>query len=241
MYRVVYGRTPTPDELAAAMEFIHAAPPSVESEQASPWRYGFGRYDEAEKRLVNFEQFPHFEKNAWRGGPQDNDPLLGRCSLNSRGGVAGADRGRSAIRRWIAPRDGTITINATLGVQATSLLPTGEGIRGRIVSSRLGQLGLWIECATEEQTNFAGVEVHRGDAIDFIAEFRGGQDSSASFSWAPVLRYEDDVANASPKKPAPGWDAAKDFNGTSQNIAPFGAWERFAQVLLESNEFLFLD
>ena len=38
------------------------------------------------------------------------------------------------------------------------------------------------------------------------------------------------------------WDAKKEFSGnTPPPPTPLNAWEQLAQVLLESNEFLFID
>jgi hypothetical protein len=37
------------------------------------------------------------------------------------------------------------------------------------------------------------------------------------------------------------FNAKKQFAGPAPKIQPFTPWERFAQVLLETNEFLFVD
>ena len=36
-------------------------------------------------------------------------------------------------------------------------------------------------------------------------------------------------------------DAAMDFAGAPVGVKRLGVWERYAQVLLEANEFLFID
>ncbi len=181
--------------------------------------------------------FPYFSNGQWRGGPQDNDPFLGRASLKARGGNAGLDSGLADIRRWVAPRDGRVSITGTLVVQANSIQPSGDGVRGRIVSSRQGQLGAWLVHGTEEATNFDGVAVQRGDSIDFVVDGRG-RDQFAGFTWAPVIRLE--CADA-PKGAKLLWDAAKDFRGAPVEAKRFGPWARYAQVLLQANEFMFLD
>ena len=62
----------------------------------------------------------------------------------------------------------------------------------------------------------------------------------AIISIAPVLRMDGAEAAKNPKLL---WDCARDFNGSppAAGVQRFGAWERYAQVLLEANEFLFLD
>ena len=88
-------------------------------------------------------------------------------------------------------------------------------------------------------TDLQAVAVEPGDTIDFVVDARG-RDMHAGFTWAPVLRIE---TTATPAPEKVEWDAAKDFK--TQNSSPaspvFGIWERYAQVLLESNEFMFLD
>ena len=37
------------------------------------------------------------------------------------------------------------------------------------------------------------------------------------------------------------WDVAKDFHGTPPDLKQLDIWDRYAQVLLETNELLFLD
>ncbi len=81
------------------------------------------------------------------------------------------------------------------------------------------------------------MEVQRGDTIDFVVDARG-RDSFGGFNWAPVIRLEGEELVKNPKLI---WDAAKDFKGGPVQQRKYGPWERYAQVLLESNEFLFLD
>jgi Protein of unknown function (DUF1553)/Protein of unknown function (DUF1549)/Planctomycete cytochrome C len=238
LYRLVYARSPSAEELALGQEFVASATPAPdESALNSPWRYGYGAYSEKLGRVVDFEPFHFFANGQWRGGKQEIDPSLGRCSLNARGGNAGRDSSLAVIRRWIAPYDGKISISGVLSSQLNSTQPQGDGVRGRIVSSRKGKLGAWLVHGTEEFTDLGGVEIQRGDTIDFVVDGRG-RDTFGGFTWAPVLRMEGTDASKNAKLL---WDAAKDFNGSAPVASRYGAWERYAQVLLEANEFLFLD
>ena len=214
------------------------SPASVESPPlADAWRYGWGSYDERGQRVTDFEPFPLFSNNQWRGGPQEVDPALGRASLNSHGGYAGPSSELAVIRRWTAPGTGRLSITGLVSSQRNSTQPQGDGVRARIVSNRLGQLGAWLVHATEERTDLQGVSVETGDTIDFVVDARG-REMHGSFAWAPVLKLEsasDTVAAV--------WDAAKDFKppASTANTPTFDVWGRYAQVLLEANEFLFLD
>ncbi|MDB5338197.1 MAG: Protein of unknown function (DUF1553)/Protein of unknown function (DUF1549)/Planctomycete, partial [Planctomycetaceae bacterium] len=252
LYRLALGRLPDSDELALGLKFISstassetptassgatATPPTAIATPPDPWRYGYGSFSEERGRVVRFVPFPFFN-GQWRGGPQENDPESGRSSLHSHGGTAGRNGSVAAIRRWIAPRAGKLAISGKLEVQQNSTEPSGDGVRGRIVSSRQGLLGTWLVHGTQEMTDVADLDVQPGDTIDFVADGRG-RDQGAGFNWTPVLTMT--VTDAA-KDEKLKWEADREFKGVSTTpTVIYDAWARYAQVLLESNEFLMLD
>ncbi len=257
LYRLVYGRAPTTEELALGLEFVASEEPAPDGTKQEPaveptddaWRYGYGRFGAKESRVLDFEPLPHFN-GQWRGAAQqDTDSPLARCSLNAQGGTIGGAGTPAVVRRWIAPREGTISITGTFASQVNSTQIQGDGHRGRIVSSRTGILGHWLVHGTEEVIEVTGVAVKRGDTIDFIVEGRGrDMNAGANFNWAPVIRMSDGkeppkASKDAPKGPRTAWEASKDFKGkeTKPMVKRATVWERYAQVLLEANEFLFLD
>ena len=89
-------------------------------------------------------------------------------------------------------------------------------------------------------TRLTAIAVKRGDTLDFVVSSRGDVNSDG-FLWAPVL--EASAAAAGTLGVDTHWDAAADFAGpaTAETPRPTGAWEAFAQALLLTNEFLFID
>jgi hypothetical protein len=108
-------------------------------------------------------------------------------------------------------------------------LPTGDGVRARIVSSRHGELASWIVNGSGAEAALTGITVEKGDAIDFVVDGRADTENDA-FTWAPKIRLE-----GAEKE----WNASADFRGPTAK--PLSVWERYAQVLLETNEFAFVD
>ena len=160
---------------------------------------------------------------------------IDRVLLNAAGGHPGNDPQHAAIRRWTAPRDAQLAITGALKHESDP----GDGVRGRIVSSRLGIVGEWTVHHAKEQTAVEGMEVKRGDTIDFVVDCQSGPDSD-SFSWAPTIK----LISPSPDSRAAltkTWDAREDFSGPKETPRPLDAWEKFAQVLLLSNEAMFVD
>src|SRR5207245_7820072 len=140
------------------------------------------------------------------------------------------------IRRWMAPRDGTVSIEGELHHPSDK----GDGVRGRIVSSRSGAVGEWLAFNQKTNTDVARVEVKRGDTIDFVTDCRGSVEYD-SFTWSPIIKLISEGA-AAPLDERAEWNAKTDF-GAPPKEKPNGLdpWEKYAQVLLLANELVFVD
>jgi hypothetical protein len=228
LYQLVFGRNATPAEVELGERFI-ATPPQDEppSAEASAWRYGFGEFDTSTGRAKSFTPFSYFE-DAWQSAPTLPEPISGNAQLRASGGEPGEDPQHAVIRRWVSPVDGKIDIEGSLKHDQTDL-PTGDGVRARIASSREGELASWVVNGTAAETKISGIPVEKGDTIDFIVDGRADNEND-SFTWAPKIRLE---------TAGKEWNAAADFRGPAAR--PLTVWERYAQVLLQSNEFAFVD
>jgi hypothetical protein len=140
------------------------------------------------------------------------------------------------IRRWTAPIDATLAIDGELGHAAME----GDGVRARVISDRHGLLGEWTAKTSSIRTRVASVTVARGEVLDFMVDCIGG-DNSDSFAWAPTLRTLPMAAGTSGSQVAASWESTRDFRGPTVDPAPLGPWEKYAQVLLSANEFVFVD
>jgi uncharacterized protein DUF1553/uncharacterized protein DUF1549/cytochrome c len=227
LYRLVYGRAATAKEVTLGLHFLSlqtSDPVAI----APAWQYGFGSVDEKTGRIADFTPLPHYTGSAWQGGAKLPDPKTGWCQLTAQGGHAGNDAAHALIRRWTAPRDGIVAIAGTLAHKAEA----GDGVRARIVSSGQGELASWTACRLEAETKISGIPVRRGETIDFVIECRADNNSDA-FSWAPAI-----------KMPTPDeeWSALSGFGGPPEKLPePLRPWDKYAQVLLEANEFTFVD
>ncbi len=215
LYRAVYGRAATAREVTLGLAFL-GLPTHEPLAQLPAWQYGFG---------ASFTPLPHYTGSAWQGGPKLPDPKAGWCMLNAQGGHAGAD---PLVRRWTAPRDGVVAISGTLVHKEKA----GDGVRARIVSSAHGELASWTACRLEAETKLSGLDVKRGQTIDFVIESRADANSDA-FAWAPTVKMA---------APDEEWSALAGFGGPAEKLPePLAPWEKYAQVLLEANEFTFVD
>ncbi len=261
LYRAVYARDPHPEEIALAERFVNRQKTrSQESERellakrlAAQWRYGFGEYDVENARLKSFTPLPYFAGSAWQGAAKYPDGELHYLRLDAKGGHVGIDQQHAAVRRWISPRSGVIEISGELRHGKEDC---GDGVGARVTSTRGGQLGRWKAYKTTVETSVDGVEVVEGDTVDFVVDCLKNH-SCDEFEWAPVIRFVDAAASGADgaststrdsEDAALGsgdalveWNAARDFGGGSGPPKELTTWARFAQILLQSNEFLFVD
>ncbi|SIO64818.1 Planctomycete cytochrome C [Singulisphaera sp. GP187] len=226
LYRQIFGRSPELAELSRGVRFVEQRANDQSPTTTEIWQAGFGGVDESTQRVHAFAPFPHWTGTTWQFGPKIPDPENSYLHLNASGGHVGNDSQHAAIRRWTAPQDATITIDGALAHPAKE----GDGVRGRIVASCSGILGDWVAQHGTVSTRVERYEVKAGETIDFVVDGRSNP-SFDSFSWSPIVRK---------LAPAPvEWKATAGFQGPA--TPPLTPWEEYAQVLLLTNEFMFVD
>lgn len=227
LYLRLYGREPSAEEVSMGLDYVHSMPPADLQAETPLWQYGFGRYDEASKRLTGFTPFPKFDNGIWHGAGGLPDPVIRFCSLNAIGGHPGGDAAHATVRRWNAPQAGTVRIQGTLNHPDEH----GDGVRARIVSSRAGLLGEWTAHHSQTATEVASVSVEKGDTLDFVVDCRDN-DGYDSFAWSPTLILLNGRTT---------WSAQGQFSGPGERFQPMTAWESYVQALLMANEFVYVD
>ncbi len=236
LYDIVYQRVPTADEIKLGLRFLESLPTVNDIATELTWKYGIGEVDEATKRTKTFVALPAYINNTWQAGPKLPHPTAGYASLTAKGGHPGKDLKHAVIRRWTAPRDCIVTIDGPLAHSSK----TGDGVHCRVISSRNGEVGSWLAANTQIPTRVARLEVKQGDTIDLVTDCRGN-DGADTFTWAPTIRMTqetgDVIAGISKE-----WNPEKDFMGMAK-AAPksLNAWEKYAHVLLLSNEATFIN
>jgi hypothetical protein len=248
LYVALFQRDPTPQELQLASTFIDADPAKApdasadeEREQrANRWSYGYGEFDMATGKVVGFTALPHFSGSAWQGGNSFPDPTLGWVQLTATGGHPGNDLKHAIVRRWTAPLAGNFRIRSKLIHEPT----VGDGIRAFVSHSRGGLLGSATLHASSVRIDLDAIATEAGDTIDFVVDVRDSLNSD-QFLWSPeVALWSPEVVLASNARadivtPEKTWNAQTDFRGPP--TAMLNRWGQLAQVLMLSNEFMFVD
>jgi len=226
LYERVYARKATTLEVDAGLRFVMNAitNPHPRENLLAAWQYGWGAYDEAVHR-VDFHKLPFFSGRAWQGSAKVPDATLGYVTIYADGGHAGNDHAHNTIRRWTAAEDGVISISGAVERPSDH----GDGIVARVVSSRAGELFKSdVAPKGSVEVKLEKIEVKKGDTIDFLVDLKETLDSD-SFVWHPVIHGSAE------------WDAKAQFAGPQAAPKDLTPWEQYAQVLLETNEFVFVD
>jgi hypothetical protein len=235
LYQLLYQRDPDPVELRLGLGFVGVQKQYAPlPEPGIAWQYGFGAYDPAGERVTGFTPFEQFSTDRWQPATDYPAPDFGHAALHARGGHPGPDNSFSVIRRWVAPVNGLISIHGNLEHPSDQ----GDGVTGRILHEALGELGSWHSFHGSAVTAIDNVPVQAGDIISFLTE-PGATAHYDSFLWSPSIRLLDAEPGESLQA---AWDAAADFAGPgAPTVKPLDSWERYAQVLLLSNELVFVD
>jgi hypothetical protein len=227
LYRVIFAREPEQTELDASLKFLSpTAEQAGGSSARSPWQYGVAEFRPASGSVESFTPFPVFVSDRWQGGSVLPAPRFGKALIRAAGGEPGWQPDQAVVRRWTSPISGKLNIEGTLQ-HGQPAVPYGDGVRGRIVSSRDGELASWSVNGSSAETKISGIKVEKGDTISFVVDARLDPENDG-FAWAPVIKSGEQT-----------WHAKNDFAGPSPE--PLDVWARFAQVLLETNEFAFVD
>jgi hypothetical protein len=234
LYRAVLGRRPEADESARVLQFLEELKSAPKLELRSPWQYGYGEFDLESKKQKSFTPFAHFAGKSWQAGPKIPDAKLGHASLGIDNSHPGHTAKQAVVIRWTSPMAGRVSIAGLLKHPSKD----GDGVTAHVVSSRLGELGKWTAQKSNAETKVAAFEVRVGDVIDLVVEPRSS-DAYDSYKWNPVLKAEKVETSVAGAVSQTTWGFADDFQGPLP--PPQTPWEMLAQVLLMSNEFMFVD
>ena len=231
LFQTLLQRSPTEEEYNDSLSLIASATETsdVAEKLTQPnWSYGYGPFDETSNTISQFTPLPHFTGTAWQGGHNFPDSSLGWVQLTSTGGHPGNDRQHAAVRRWTADRDMRICIRSKLRHEPEQ----GDGIRAFVVSSG-NRLHHSVSLHHNiRQLDVETLDVKRGDTVDFVVDIGKGLNND-QYLWTTVIQQIEPVGKETT------WNSELDF--PAPVIDRLTGWEQLTQVLLCSNEFIFID
>ncbi|NOY01085.1 MAG: DUF1553 domain-containing protein [Verrucomicrobia bacterium] len=244
IYQLTFNREPSEGELRAGLSFIdtYNQPDPKKGKKAmlkpkgpSPWTYGYVAYDGKSQTYdaATMKPFPYHTSRVMQGDAEypDKKNGLGWTRLTPEGGHAGGGR-NALVRRWTSPVTGMVEIAGSLNHGAEQ----GNGIRAAVYGPK-GKIKQWVSHNAKVETLVGAIEVKQGDALDFVVDAIG-DGYYDGFQWIPVVVVKGERKML--------WSSKRGFPKPKKTMAgkiqpgEFGPWQSYAQVLLMSNEFVFI-
>ncbi len=230
IYRRVYQRTAAPQDVADGISFIREQTNyKPEPPPKTDWQYGMST--QGTDKVWRFTETKRWQNREWQS--YDKKALV---KVTEVGGTTGSTA--ASTRRWVAPADGFVDIEGSI---AATTKASNAGVRARAELQRKGtpprELGAWTAKRTAVATNATRIEVRKGDTIDFSVLPGGG--AQEGYTWTPFLRLTDAEGGLPAKH---DWNAQSEFAGPPP-APPKGMtpWEKYAQTLLLTNEFVYVN
>jgi Protein of unknown function (DUF1553)/Protein of unknown function (DUF1549)/Planctomycete cytochrome C len=225
LFQELMGRDASQDELQRLTLFLQQAETKLVDTPQNRWTYGYGSLNHESGEIQSFQLLPFCDGKHWRGASEYPDKKLGYCGLNDKGGHPGDRDGFTPIRRWTAPRSGTVEVNGSLEHKATE----GDGVRATVVLNASQKVESWTAHKKKVSTKVKRIDVQAGDTLDLAVDCIESTNHD-SFEWVVEIRYQDD----------------KDFSHSKEHFSsqqpnPSTAWFQLSQALLMTNEFCFVD
>lgn len=180
-------------------------------------------------RIENFKPLPNFNGTAWQGSEKYPDGQFGWAQLTATGGHPGNDLQHAVVRRWTAPRDMNVNIKSRLSHEEKP----GDGVRAWVISNRQGSLATGLVHNSRWDWESDSLKVEAGEQLDFVVDIYQVLNTD-QYLWNVTIDQqsnEDETADS--------WNSGQDFHGPQ--VPKLDAWERLAQVLLISNEAVFIE
>lgn len=230
LFQTVLQRPATDYERESLKQFLLSKEETVEQLSATvkDWSYGYGEFTaDNGMALKSFHALPFFNGNSWQGSTSFPDATLGWVRITADGGHPGNDLQHAAVRRWTSPVQGTIHLKSLMEHQEAA----GDGVRCTIISSRHGVLA--SEIVHNKKWNFdrEAIVVEPGDTIDFVTDIYQVLNTD-QYLWQAEISLKSDTQFTK-------WNSLQDFHGPPSSR--LNRWEEAAQILLISNELLFVE
>jgi hypothetical protein len=234
MHRAVFAKGPSESDRQLAESFVTV----FESESAtlgkrqtdSEWSYGWGDIDPATGKVV-FHPYEFWIKNAWQVGkerPLKDNPL---SYLYAEAGAThpGYSAKESAIYEWRAPADLRVGISGTVNRGAVG---KGNGVRVKVATTSGAIVFDQVldPAKSSLEVKIPEVKLAKYECLYFIIDPHENNSSFDSVTWSPQIADLDGEWAQ--------WGLAESFSGPSK---PATAWGAYAQALLNTNRFLFIE
>lgn len=224
LFKNIYSRKPAPEEVKFCLDYLAEAERTFKEKAVPEWIFGYATLTD-DKMLKDFVRFKFFNKSRWQVSQHFPDKQVGYAMLSDKGGHPG--KTKAVVRRCRIHKDGQLSIKGAVKHKNDK----GNGVR--VVILHNGTLmGEW-DCKTQTiSTNCENIDVKAGDIIDMVVDAKSNP-TSDSFEWPLEMQLK---SNSKVEE-----FSTVDSFFDKKTVRDYSSWEGLAQVLMMSNEFLYVD
>ena len=224
LFKKTLSRLPSELELKKTLSFIEKnkklfnySKPKIE--------YGIAKIENGQ--LGQFQKFDNYKDKSWKFKGKYPHPKYEYATLNTNGGHPGGNF--PVVRRMSIFEDGEMVLEGSLKHPKEQ----GDGVKATLFVNGK-QLQSWHSHNNSVNTNSNSFHVNSGDVIEFAVE-PGKNHSFDSYTWDKKLK----LTVAGKSKDLDLQDSYSGKQGATS--ATYSVWDALAQVMLMSNEFLYVD
>ena len=224
LFKSTLSRLPSEKELQKAISFIDGSKEEFNYKNATV-DFGIARIENG--KLVKFQKFDSFKDKTWRFKGKYPHPKYEYAKLNSNGGHPGG--AFPVVRRLTVFESGELVLEGSLKHPNKN----GDGVRALLFINGK-EIQRWDSHNNSVNTNSNSIHINSGDVIELAVEPTKTH-SFDSYTWNKKLKL-------SVKGKIKELDLqAMFFDSQGKNSSVYTVWDALAQVMLMSNEFLYVD
>jgi len=229
LYKICFQREPNPLEIKIGLRYMEDAMKEdmTDVKKEYNWKYGY-RVTSANKTLSPFFEFNKFEKDIYSS---TNDYFKG-MTITRGGGTLPPNQNFFLDRQWNSPRKGSFEIKGTFSSKSIK----GQSDTVLHVYKNSKPLKSFNVIDGKEISIELTIDLEVGDKLDFLTS--NISKTNKDFTLNIKINELKDENSLTPIT----WNSNTDFKAPiSKNDKELNSWERYAHVLMMSNEMIFIN
>jgi len=188
------------------------------------WKYGYRVLDSRTKSLSKFFEFPKFDKEVY----SSTNDFFKFFTIDKNGGTTIPNVSLYSVRQWSSPRNGTVSVTIDSKGKGNTLTIYKNSTALKVVTL----------ASTNSTIELPNQEVFVNDKFEFAVNHGEMTQGSKNYTLNVRINEIKDVNSLTPIM----WNSTSDYRGPlRKSDRELNSWERYAHILLLSNEMVFVN
>lgn len=230
LYRICFQREPSPLEIKIGLKYIEGALNEDMSDVKKEYNWKYGYRVITQNGTSKFFEFPKFERDVY----QSTNDFFKSSTITKNGGTLSSNPNIQVVRQWISPRNGSISVETTFSIKGGGQKQKSSGT---IVLYKNGSpIKSLSSNGSEVKISISDLNAMVGDKFEFTVSNQTGLNKD--FSLQVKINEVKDVNSLTPIS----WNSQLDYKGPIlKSDRELNSWERYAHILILSNEMVFIN